>query len=70
VHVGEWRWLLPRAEGPRAAFARLSTTGDADDWAWLSTHLADATPAQRALVRAHFAGGPLEAEVAAACAGA
>jgi hypothetical protein len=67
---GGWRWLIPHADGPRAAFALLRQTSDADDWRWLQSRLAAATSAQRELVVRHFAGGPLEAEVRAACGGA
>jgi hypothetical protein len=63
-----WRWLLPNVDGPRASLAVLRRTTDADDWRWLAGKLGAATPAQREVVVQHFAGGPLEADVRAACA--
>jgi len=51
-----WRWLIPHAEGPRAALAILGRTTHADDWRWLQGQVEGATPAQRGLLATHFAG--------------
>jgi hypothetical protein len=74
VHVGGpdapgpgWRWLLPHAEGPRAALEVLRRTHDVDDWAWLAPHVEVATGTQRVLLIRHFADTSIAADVLAAC---
>ncbi|MBM65021.1 MAG: hypothetical protein CMH55_02155 [Myxococcales bacterium] len=63
---GSKRWLVPHADGPAAALARVLETDPAADWSALSAHLENASATERDRVRAHFLAlgdGTLSAQV-------
>lgn len=63
-----WRFLLPNSGGALAALDVLRATGNADDWAWLSSHVERLSDFQRRLLVDHFAATPLADVVRERCA--
>ncbi len=62
-----WRWLIPNAEGPRAALQKLKDSTHDDDWNWFASKLSTFDATAKKILIEHFQNTHLHEKVKSAC---
>ena len=62
-----WRWLIPNAEGPRAALEKLKDSTHDEDWNWFASKLSTFDATAKKILIEHFQNTHLHEKVKSAC---